>query len=90
MSYTDLLVSRTIFRGSYGYGYFLELNMQTNRTDFEAGFELLGIGTNPLANYQGAKAYAQQFKKCSILTDANVSYSSSSSSASSVKSHNKK
>lgn len=64
--------------------------MQTNRTDFEAGFQLLGISANPAANYQGAKSYAQQFKKCSILTDVNVSYSSSSSSASCVKSHNKK
>jgi hypothetical protein len=64
--------------------------MQTNRTDFEAGFKLLGIGVSPAANYQSAKTYAQQFKKCSILTDVNVSYSSSSSSSSCVKSHSKK
>lgn len=64
--------------------------MQTNRTDFEAGFELLGLSVNPGANYRGASAFAKQFKKCSILTEANVSYSSSTSSASSIKSHQKK
>ncbi len=59
--------------------------MQTNRTDFEAGFELLGLGSTVAANYQGAKAYAQRFKKCSILTDLNASYSSSSSASTGVK-----
>lgn len=61
--------------------------MQTNRTDFEAGFELLGLGNSVGANYQGAKVFAQKFRKCSILTDVNVSYSSSSSATTGIKQH---
>lgn len=53
--------------------------MQTNRTDFEAGFALLGMNPNPAVHYPGATTYARQFKKCSILTDVNVSYSSNTS-----------
>lgn len=59
--------------------------MQTNRTDFEAGFALLGLNPSPGANYQNAMTYARQFKKCSILTDVNVSYSASASSNCAVK-----
>lgn len=64
--------------------------MQTNHTDFEAGFELLGLSPNAAANYQGANNHAMQFKKCSILTHVNVSYSSSSSSNGRIKVSNKK
>lgn len=64
--------------------------MQSNRTNFDAGFELLGLSTNPGASYHGAGAYAKQFKKCSILTDVNVSYSSSSSATISMKGQSKK
>ena len=53
--------------------------MQTNRTDFEAGFALLGVNPNPGLQYPGAVTYARQFKKCSILTEVNVSYSSNTS-----------
>jgi len=64
-------------------------DMQTNRTDFEAGFALLGLDSKPGANYSGAMNYARQFKKCSILTEVNVSYSASTS-ASCMKQINKK
>ena len=53
--------------------------MQTNRTDFEAGFALLGVNPSPGLQYPGAATYARQFKKCSILTEVNVSYSSNTS-----------
>lgn len=56
--------------------------MHTNRTDFEAGFALLGLDTKPGANTLGAVAYPRQFKKCSILTDVNVTYSASTSTGS--------
>jgi hypothetical protein len=61
-----------------------EQNMQTNRTDFEAGFAFLGLDTKPAANNLGAVAYPRQFKKCSILTEVEVSYSSSASAGSGV------
>jgi len=53
--------------------------MQTNRTDFEAGFALLGVNPSRESHYPGAVVYARQFKKCSILTEVNVSYSSNTS-----------
>ncbi|AOA08909.1 hypothetical protein BFC21_25225 [Pseudomonas sp. TMW 2.1634] len=56
--------------------------MQTNRTDFEAGFALLGVNPSPGSQYPGAATYARQFKKCSILTEVNVSYSSNTSAIS--------
>ncbi|WP_248802167.1 hypothetical protein [Pseudomonas sp. MWU13-2100] len=59
--------------------------MQTNRTDFDAGFALLGLNTSPGAQQLGAVPYARQFKKCTILTEVNVSYSASTSVNSSVK-----
>lgn len=64
--------------------------MQSNRTDFEAGFALLGVDPNPGLHYPGAMAYARQFKKCSILTDVNVSYSSSTSANNVIKKADKK
>ncbi len=56
--------------------------MQSNRTDFEAGFALLGVNPNPAVHYPGAVTYARQFKKCSILTEVNVRYSSNTSAIS--------
>ncbi|BFT61792.1 hypothetical protein D3C81_1661730 [compost metagenome] len=56
--------------------------MQTNRTDFEAGFALLGLNPSPGAAYQGAHSYARQFKKCSILTEASVGYAATSAGSS--------
>jgi hypothetical protein len=53
--------------------------MQTNRTDFEAGFALLGVTASPASHYPGAVTFARQFKKCSILTEVNVSYYSNTS-----------
>jgi len=64
--------------------------MQTNRTDFEAGFALLGLNPSPAGVYQGAKDYAKQFKRCSILAEVSVGYAASSSSGSTVKAFDKK
>jgi len=64
--------------------------MQTNRTDFEAGFALLGLNPSPGAAYQGAHSYARQFKKCSILTEASVGYAASSSAGATTKVTTKK
>jgi hypothetical protein len=64
--------------------------MHTNRTDFAAGFALLGLDTKPGANNLGAVAYPRQFKKCSILTEVDVSYSSSASAGSNTKLIDKK
>jgi hypothetical protein len=64
--------------------------MQTNRTDFEAGFALLGLNAAPGAAYQGATTFARQFKKCSILTDVSVGYAASSSAGCTVKPEPKK
>lgn len=66
-------------------GASLEQSMQTNRTDFEAGFALLGVNPHPGTQYPGAMAYARQFKKCSILTDVNVSYSTNTSANNVIK-----
>jgi hypothetical protein len=59
--------------------------MQTNRTDFEAGFASLGLATQPKADYVNAETLCRQFKRYTVLTDVNVSYSSSSSSSTMLK-----
>ncbi|UVL57622.1 hypothetical protein [Pseudomonas sp. B21-035] len=59
--------------------------MQTHRTDFEAGFALLGLNPNPGPQYPGAATYTRQFKKCSILTEVNVSYATSTSATELIK-----
>lgn len=62
----------------------------TTRTDFEAGFGLLGLSAAPNAAYPGAKQYAQKFKRCSVLSEGDVTYSSNSVVANSVKNVAKK
>lgn len=55
--------------------------MQSSNTDFQAGFEFLGLSTNPSGHYENAREYSKRFKKCSALAEVNVSYSSHSAGA---------
>ncbi|UGV30919.1 hypothetical protein LO767_18555 [Halopseudomonas aestusnigri] len=56
--------------------------MQTTRTDFNAGFEMLGLNSKLSADYDNAHDFSKRFKKCTALTQVNVSYSSNSASVS--------
>lgn len=45
-------------------------------SDYEEQFKSLGLPSSTPVNYQGPEQYARAFKKCTILDEHNVSYSS--------------
>lgn len=56
---------------------------QENEKDQEKivkGFEEIGLGDKVQSYYPGAEKYATQFKRCSVLRDVQVGYTSSATS----------
>ncbi|MCM1564940.1 MAG: hypothetical protein NC238_03090 [Dehalobacter sp.] len=50
-----------------------------NRQDqINKAYERFGIPMNQIPDYTNAEEFSQNFEKCSILRDVNVSYSTSS------------
>lgn len=53
------------------------------------GFKQLGINESMYPEYKDAASFASGFKKCSILKDSNITYSSSSIIQKSIKAKDK-
>jgi len=45
-------------------------------TNYEKKFELLGLSVETPKEYESAEQFARNFKRCSILKDTEVTYSS--------------
>ncbi len=45
-------------------------------TKYEKQFELLGLSTDTPANYKSAELYSRSFERCSILSNSDIVYSS--------------
>jgi len=48
--------------------------MQSNRTDFDAGFALLGLPVDQPHKPVSPSGCSEQFKRVSVLTESNVTY----------------
>lgn len=49
-----------------------------NMHEIQEGFERLGLGDVKNTSYPGAQLFTKQYKRCSVLREAPITYSSSS------------